>query len=362
MSLVTSNSRNCSPAASICATSTSSVGILKSRGIAAAGGDLGVLAQRPQDKRVALDPLAQAVNDRLPQNIARSEAVGRLPVARTRAPVRSATASSGRKIGVSFRRSYAFEPVDGLVALWRDSAGAQEPSRSAKPRPSAASSAAEAARRGKSQRSAVATSIASIAADAWAAASVRPLPCETARVREFGRIADQTGMPIRSSPVMRARRVTPNSAKRRRIAATVSSAAARGRDREKQSRASRDAGPRGAVDPQDARRWSLQDFTSRRKSARRLARASRRRSACRRRSAASASLSISEMICPSRPTSQALSSVVRMIVIVVIVAPSGWSWREAAQLRSCEPRHSEPVGVVSNERSIAQGNDGQPLG
>jgi hypothetical protein len=67
----------------------------------------------------------------------------------------------------------------------------------------------------------VATSIASIIAEAAAASSSTPLPCETASVAAFGRMAAQTGMPTSSSPVSRASLVTPNSSSRGRSAASV---------------------------------------------------------------------------------------------------------------------------------------------
>ena len=44
---------------------------------------------------------------------------------------------------------------------------------------------------------------------AFAAITLAPLPCDTARPREFGRTAMQTGIPIRSSPVTFATRVIP---------------------------------------------------------------------------------------------------------------------------------------------------------
>ena len=58
-------------------------------------------------------------------------------------------------------------------------------------------------------RSAWYSSTASITPDALAASRVRPLPCETASEREFGRHTMTTGMPIRSSPVTLAIRVIP---------------------------------------------------------------------------------------------------------------------------------------------------------
>jgi hypothetical protein len=61
-------------------------------------------------------------------------------------------------------------------------------------------------------------------AEACAAASLRPLPCETANVLEFGRMAIHTGMPTRSSPVTSASRVMPNRPNSGRIRATVSEA------------------------------------------------------------------------------------------------------------------------------------------
>ena len=49
--------------------------------------------------------------------------------------------------------------------------------------------------------SAVASSAASMIAEAWAAGSVSPFPWLTASVLAFGRTAIQTGIPMRSRPV-----------------------------------------------------------------------------------------------------------------------------------------------------------------
>jgi len=71
----------------------------------------------------------------------------------------------------------------------------------------------------------VATSIASIIAEAAAASSSTPLPCDTASVAAFGRMAAQTGMPTSSSPVRRASLVIAKSGSRGRSAASVSAGA-----------------------------------------------------------------------------------------------------------------------------------------
>ena len=61
--------------------------------------------------------------------------------------------------------------------------------------------------------------------DAFAAARVRPFPCETATERELGRTTITTGMPMRSSPVTFAMRVMPMFGSSGRSRASVSSGA-----------------------------------------------------------------------------------------------------------------------------------------
>jgi hypothetical protein len=73
-----------------------------------------------------------------------------------------------------------------------------------------------------SGRSATASSVDSISAEALAASSSMPLPWLTERVAAFGRIAIQTGIPMRSSPVTSASRVMPIWARWGASRATVS--------------------------------------------------------------------------------------------------------------------------------------------
>ena len=59
--------------------------------------------------------------------------------------------------------------------------------------------------------------------EALAAASVSPLPCDTATDRELGRQTMTTGTPIRSRPVTLATRVMPSAGSNGCRRATVSS-------------------------------------------------------------------------------------------------------------------------------------------
>ena len=63
--------------------------------------------------------------------------------------------------------------------------------------------------------SACQSSTASITPEALAAASVSPLPCETATERAFGRQTITTGTPVRSRPVTLAMRVMPMAGEQR---------------------------------------------------------------------------------------------------------------------------------------------------
>ena len=71
-------------------------------------------------------------------------------------------------------------------------------------------------------RSACQVSTDSMTPDALAASRSRPLPCETAIEREFGRKTMTTGMPMRSSPVTLAILVMPISAMNGRALFSVS--------------------------------------------------------------------------------------------------------------------------------------------
>ena len=73
--------------------------------------------------------------------------------------------------------------------------------------------------------SACQSSAASMTPEAFAAARVSPLPCETATERALGRTTITTGMPMRSRPVTLATRVMPMPASSGRRRARVSSGA-----------------------------------------------------------------------------------------------------------------------------------------